>query len=303
MDALLHRFPVSGVETWLFLPPLVMFLVASLTSMSGVTGAFVLLPFNMSVLGYTGPGVTATNFVYNIVAIPLGIWRYVRSGRLSRALLVVLVVGTLPGVFLGYLLRVMVMPNPRSFRPFVGAVLCFLAVRVFQSVFSELRARREGTLVAPSFGQEDRLQSRIRGRRIEIELGSERYGCSVLPVLSLSLVVGVVGGAYGIGGGAVMAPFCIAVMRLPPQVVAGATLLSTWVTSVLGALVYALVELPGRATVPPDWLLGGLYGLGGMAGVYVGARLQGRVPAVLIKGVLGVVLVLVGGRYLLGAFL
>jgi len=96
-----------------------------------------------------------------------------------------------------------------------------------------------------------------------------------------------------------MAPFCIAVMRLPPLVVAGAALLSTWITSVVGALIYAFVPLAGTASASPDWLLGVLYGLGGMAGVYLGAHLQARVPAVAIKVVLGLALLFVSGRYLL----
>lgn len=307
MDWLRYTFPVSGVDTWIFLPPLVMFLIASATSMGGVTGAFILLPFNMSVLGYTGPGVTATNFVYNIVAIPLGVSRYIRAGHMAWGLLAVLVLGTLPGVFLGYVIRVTLMPDPAVFKPFVGAVLAYLAVRVFQGVLADWRARRVALVGA---GASDKAPlapeapvccitaSRLEGRVLVTRTEQGVYRCPLLPVAALSLVVGVVGGAYGIGGGAVMAPFCIAVLGLPPFVVAGAALLSTWVTSVLGATIYALAPLGGEVPASPDWLLGGLFGLGGMAGVYVGARLQGKVPASVVKIVLGLALVFVAGRYL-----
>jgi len=43
-------FPVSGVETWLWLPPLVAFFLSFFSSMVG-SGAFLLMPFHMSVLG------------------------------------------------------------------------------------------------------------------------------------------------------------------------------------------------------------------------------------------------------------
>jgi hypothetical protein len=301
MDFLLYRFPTSDVETYLWLPPLVMFLIASATSMGGVTGAFVLLPFNMSVLGYTAPGVSATNFVYNMVAIPLGVVRHVRQGHLAWGLFAVLAVGTLPGVFLGYWLRVTVLPEPAHFKPFVGLVLAYLAVRVFQGVWLDHRDRRQ-----PGGGASQLPTGRITGgrvtlREITVVTGDETYRCGVVPVFFLSLAVGVVGGAYGIGGGAIMAPFCIAVMRLPPFVVAGAALLSTWVTSVVGALFYALVPLGASGAAgaaSPDWLLGVLFGLGGMAGVYVGARLQSVVPARVVKVILGVALTFIAVRYL-----
>jgi uncharacterized membrane protein YfcA len=50
--------------------------------MGGISGAFLLLPFQMSVLGYTNPSVSATNQFYNVVATPGGVWRlYLDSGR------------------------------------------------------------------------------------------------------------------------------------------------------------------------------------------------------------------------------
>jgi len=299
MDSLIYHFQTSGVETWIFLPPLIMFLIASATSMGGVTGAFILLPFNMSVLGYTSPGVSATNFVYNIVAIPLGVWRHIRAGRMCWSLLVVLAVGTLPGVFLGYVIRIRFMPSPAVFKPFVGAVLAYLAFRVFQGVWADLVARRQGRDPEGCEAPARLERTQVTLREITAEVGGQTYRCSTAPVFALSVVVGVVGGAYGIGGGAVMAPFCIAVMRLPPFVVAGASLLSTWITSVVGALIYAFVPLAGSTHSSPDWLLGALYGVGGMLGVYVGARLQGRVSALAIKVVLGIALVFVAARYLL----
>jgi uncharacterized membrane protein YfcA len=70
MDALFVHFDVSGVDTWVFVPPLVAFVVSFFTSMGGISGAFLLLPFQVSFLRFTSPSVSATNFVFNIVAIP-----------------------------------------------------------------------------------------------------------------------------------------------------------------------------------------------------------------------------------------
>ena len=40
--ALWAHFPVSGVETWLWLPPLVAFVLSFFSSMVGISGAFLL---------------------------------------------------------------------------------------------------------------------------------------------------------------------------------------------------------------------------------------------------------------------
>ncbi|RME47061.1 MAG: sulfite exporter TauE/SafE family protein, partial [Chloroflexi bacterium] len=64
--------PVSGVDINPILPPLIAFGVSFLTSMGGVSGAFVLLPVQVSGFGFTSPAVSATNHLYNVVAIPGG---------------------------------------------------------------------------------------------------------------------------------------------------------------------------------------------------------------------------------------
>ena len=65
-------FPIADIEVALWIPPLVAFVISFFTSMGGVSGAFLLLPFQMSFLGYTAPSVSATNQLFNIVAIPSG---------------------------------------------------------------------------------------------------------------------------------------------------------------------------------------------------------------------------------------
>src|SRR5512135_920603 len=130
MESLYILFPVSGVKTWVFLPPIVALVVSTLTSMAGVSGAFILLPFQMSVLGFTSPAVSSTNFVYNIVAIPSGVYRYFKEGRMAWPLTWVVIIGTLPGVFIGYYLRVLYLPDPRAFKLFVGCVLLYIGTRL-----------------------------------------------------------------------------------------------------------------------------------------------------------------------------
>jgi len=46
----------------------------------------ILLPFQLVVLGLDGPAVSATTLLYSVIAMPAGIWRYRRAGRLSYPL-------------------------------------------------------------------------------------------------------------------------------------------------------------------------------------------------------------------------
>ena len=74
-DFLYITFPISGVETWVFVPPLIAFIVSFFTSMGGISGAFILLPFQMSVLNYTAPSVSDQTMRFSLTYrhTPLGI--------------------------------------------------------------------------------------------------------------------------------------------------------------------------------------------------------------------------------------
>src|SRR5512135_509478 len=135
MELFYMLFPVSGVKTYVFIPPLVALVVSFFTSMGGVSGAFLLLPFQMSFLNFTSPSVSATNFVFNIVAIPSGVYRYLKEGRMAWPLTWVVIAGTLPGVFIGYYLRVRYLPDPKTFKLFVGCVLLYIGVRLVKELF------------------------------------------------------------------------------------------------------------------------------------------------------------------------
>lgn len=119
-------FPVSGVEVHPLVPFVVAFVISFFTSMGGVSGAFLLLPFQVSVLGYSTPSVSGTNQVFNIVAIPSGVYRYIREGRMLWPLTWAVIIGTLPGVFIGAWFRIRFLPDPNEFKLFAGIIKTIL---------------------------------------------------------------------------------------------------------------------------------------------------------------------------------
>ncbi len=305
MSLLTYLFPVSGVETSLLLPPTVALVIAAFSSLGGVSGAFLLIPFQMSFLHYTAPSVSATNFVYNIVAIPSGLYRFIKEGRMLWPLASSIVLGTLPGILAGYFLRIHFLPDARRFKFFVGCVLLYVAIRVARQLFRTDgdQSHEEGNL--GGMGSGDGRAVRIISTsftRTEYEFRGVRYVFSAGVVLTVSFVVGIIGGVYGIGGGAIMAPFCVSVLHLPVHTVAGAALMGTFVASLAGVGFYSLLPAPGAVSTSPDWLLGLLFGVGGLAGIYVGSRLQKHVPEPFIKGILGAATLFVALRYILAYF-
>jgi len=56
------------------------FVIAAVSAPAGVSGAVLLLPFQVSVLGTPSPSVTPTNLLYNAVATPGALYRYWRQG-------------------------------------------------------------------------------------------------------------------------------------------------------------------------------------------------------------------------------
>ena len=103
-------------------------LIAFVTTPAGVSGAVLLLPVQVSVLGVPSPSVTPTNLLFNVAAIPGGLLRFGREGRLFGPLTWLLVAGTLPGVVAGAVIRVELLPGDRATAIVAAAVLLPLGV-------------------------------------------------------------------------------------------------------------------------------------------------------------------------------
>jgi len=306
-------FSTAGIETAFWIPPVVAFAVSFFTSMGGVSGAFLLLPFQMSFLGYTNPSVSATNQVFNVVAIPSGGYRYWREGRMVWPLTWIVIVGTLPGVFIGAMVRVTYLPNPKHFKLFVAAVLLYIGTKMIR----DLLKKTTGT--SSQANSEKRFQEMVKSRsskivraatmthfnlkRLGFSFYDESFDVSLWGIFILSLIVGIVGGIYGIGGGSIIAPFFVTFFGLPVYIVAGATLMGTFVTSVAGVVFYQTISpFYPHLSVAPDWMLGILFGVGGMAGMYLGARCQKFVPAKAIKWMLSGIIIFTAAKYILEFF-
>ena len=243
------------------------FVIAVLATPAGISGAVLLLPFQVSVLGTPSPAVTPTNLLYNVVAAPGALYRYWRQGQTGGRLTIVLITGTLPGVIAGSVIRVELLPGAHVFDLIVGLVLLPLGACLTVS-----RSR-------PQAG------------------GARTVRIPPPALILIAAAVGCVGGIYGIGGGSILAPVLIGTGR-PPSQVAPAALGSTFVTSIAGVVTFTILAAHQHGPVAPDWPTGIALGIGGLAGGYTGARIQSRLPDALIRRLVGILVLAIGARYL-----
>jgi uncharacterized protein len=248
------------------------YVIAVLATPAGISGAVLLLPFQVSVLGTPSPAVTPTNLLYNVVATPGGLYRYWRQQQTGGRLALVLIAGTLPGVIAGSVIRVELLPGPGVFDLVVAAVLVPLG--------SWIAVTSPGPPAWPGHpGQ------------------PTRAGVPAPVLVVLAAAVGCVGGIYGIGGGSILAPILVGTGRRPAEV-APAALAATFVTSLAGVITFTILAAQRHVPAAPDWPTGAALGLGGLAGAYTGARVQSRLPDRLIRPVMGVLVAAIGVRYL-----
>ena len=242
----------------------VAFCLAVLTTPVGVSGAVFLVPFQISVVQTPSPAVTPTNLIYNLVAIPGALLRFHRERRLGGPLTRLLVLGTLPGVLAGAAIRVWLLGGGEEYLIVVAALL--IPLGAWLALAQPLR---------PAAPPDERRRRQI---------------------LVISLLVGTVGGIYGIGGGSILAPILVG-FGFSVVEVAPAALTATFLTSLAGVLAYALISLGASGDIAPEWTLGLGMGIGGLAGAYLGARLQSRLPEALLRRGLGVLALALGVRY------
>ena len=252
------------MSTDVALGAVIAFCVAVFTTPVGVSGAVFLVPVQISVLHTPSPAVTPTNLIYNLIAIPGALLRFHREDRLAGPLTRLLVLGTLPGVVAGAVIRVELLDQAQAFLLVVAAVLIPLGAWL--------------AIAAPAAP----ASAPDRNRRRQITI--------------LALAVGTVGGIYGIGGGSILGPILVG-FGFSVFEVAPAALTATFLTSIAGVLTYALLSIGGSGDIAPDWALGVGMGIGGLAGAYLGVRLQTQLPEQLLRRGLGVLALALGLRY------
>ncbi|WP_069807557.1 sulfite exporter TauE/SafE family protein [Vulcanisaeta thermophila] len=253
------------------------FVISFIASQGGISGAFLMVPIQIYVLGTGMPVVSSTNYLYNIIGIPLAIYRYIREGRLLRPLFLSLAIPTCIGAVLGSYIRVVRLYSYESFRYIVAFVLLALSINLLITL-PRFRGNVNVKLLESSW------------YRISLRYDDSGTTCSFSPVKTLwvPFLVGIVSGMYGIGGAAFLSPILMGVYGLPAYITTGSTLASDLVVSMVTAGTYTVLG------VAPNLLIGIPMGIGGLMGMYLGTRVQRRIPERIVRLIVSLVSLITG---------
>ena len=283
--------------------------------MAGISGAFLLLPFQFSVLGFTSPAVSSTNLVYNIIGIPSGVYNYIKDKKMAWPLVWVIISGTIPGILAGVIIRVYYLPDKHRFQIFAGAVLLYLAIKLVFDLMKNISKKEHNSKNLKYINTKEEIKKLKKNNskkaniqtiefsisKYSFKFNNIKYTFNPIVLFCITLIIGIVAGIYGVGGGAFIAPLLVAIFGLPVYVIAGACLLGTFFSSIVGILIFYiifLVDPVSNAHITPDWLLGSFFGIGGFLGMYFGAKVQKYIPALFIKALLACCILFLSIKYL-----
>ncbi|MFV1998435.1 MAG: sulfite exporter TauE/SafE family protein [Acidiferrobacterales bacterium] len=297
-------FETAGVTLPVWLPILWGVLVGLVFSTVGAAGGILASVGLISVMGVLDPNLVkpmaqTLTLVTPLVAVP----GYYRQRRVVVSLAVILGAGGILGAIIGSTLSVTYLADLKTFRPVFGVLVLAIALQIIWRLFrysrnSGTRAERaaaafEGLVHdggAPSAIGVKHL--RYLFRCISFEFGGERFSYQPWVPFLTGAGIAVVSSALGVGGGFLLVPFMTMLLGLPMFIVAGTAALAIAVSSVTSIANYM------RLGIELDIPLLLLLLAGTIVGAWVGPRLSRYLQERWLQGILGLVLLLIGLRYL-----
>ena len=152
-----------------------------------------------------------------------------------------------------------------------------------------LRAARGGTTAAR------RVQHTwMHGLPFKMRFRESRLYISVIPPLAIGMFVGVLSAIMGVGGGFVIVPAMIYLLRMPTNVVMGTSLFQIIIVTA------ATTILQATTNFSVDIMLAGLLIVGGVVGAQFGVRVGARLKGEQLRLLLALLVLAVAARLLVG---
>lgn len=115
---------------------------------------------------------------------------------------------------------------------------------------------------------------------------------SIIPPLGLGFIIGALAAIMGIGGGFILIPAMIYLLRMPTNVVIGTSLFQVLIVASL------IVIMQSTATQTVDLVLAGLLMLGGVIGAQMGVRIGAGLKSEHLRALLGLMLLVASAKFL-----
>lgn len=261
--------------------------VGFLSGMFGVGGGFLMTP--LLIFYNIPPAVAVATEANQIVASSFsGALAHFRRGSLDIKLGVMLLVGGIAGSVVGVALFSSLRASGQL--DFIISILYvgFLGVigslMVLESVNAIRKARRKtDDTPAPLPPQENWITNLPLKMRFE---QSQLY-LSVIPVIGLGFLVGILASIMGVGGGFILVPAMIYLLRVPTNVVIGTSLFQIMFVTMFTTIAQSATN----QTV--DVVLAFILMVGGVIGAQFGARAGQKLKGEQLRALLGLIVLAV----------
>ena len=265
--------------------------VGFLSGLFGVGGGFLLTP--LLIFSGIPPAVAVASTTAQVVAssfsAALSYWRRrLIDFKLAGVLVVAGVIGSSIGVTIFTLLRrsgQLDLIISVCYVTFLGLVGGLMLTESLRAIIDAKRGRPAPLRRPGQHGWMHRLPFKMRFKR-------SRLYVSVVPILVIGTGIGILGSLLGIGGGFILVPALIYILRVPTSVVVGTSLIQ-----MIGTMAVAtLLQAANNHSV--DGVLALILMVGGVIGAQFGARLGARLGGEQLRAMLALLVLAVGIRFL-----
>ncbi|HTJ59475.1 MAG TPA: sulfite exporter TauE/SafE family protein [Devosiaceae bacterium] len=255
--------PIAALSVNLFFLVGIGAAVGFLSGLFGVGGGFLLTP--LLIFSGVPPSVAVASVTGQVAAASTsGALSYWRRGGIDFHLALYLILSSLIGVLGGVAtFSALRAAGQLDLVISVGYLLVLGAVGIImmnEAVRAMLK-RRAGVLPEKLASQHNWMH----GLPLRIRFKRSKLYISVLPVLAIGVVIGFLGSLLGIGGGFIVVPALVYLLRVPGSVVVGTTLLQ------MVAMMAATIILQSVQSQSVDILLAFCLMVGGTIGAQFGA--------------------------------
>lgn len=270
--------------------------VGFLSGMFGVGGGFLMTP--LLIFAGIPPAVAVATEANQIVASSVsGALVHWRRRAVDVKMGVVLLIGGVLGSFLGVwifsLLRSLGQVDlliSLCYVVFLGAIGALMLIESLGAI----RRSRQGK---PSTARRPGQHSWVHGLPFKTRFRSSKLYISVIPPLAIGATVGILAAIMGVGGGFIMVPAMIYLLRMPTNVVVGTSLFQIIFVTGLVTILHSVQN----QTV--DVVLALLLLAGGVIGAQFGARAGQKLNGEQLRALLALMVLAVCVRLALGLLL
>ncbi len=288
--------PIAGNAVNLFLLLGMGGLVGLLSGLFGVGGGFLMTPL-LIMMGIQPTIAAASDSNQIVAASASGTYAHAKAGSVDFKMGILLLVGGVTGGSLGVLL-IKVLRELGQADLFINATYVVMlggigGYMLYDSI-GELRGKTRAAVAQVRPSAYARM---IQSLPFRTEFTRSKVTHSALMPLLLGLLVGVLSAIMGVGGGFIMVPVMIYLLRMPMHVVVGTSLFQILFTCANVTVLQAMVN----HTV--DFVLALILLVGSVLGAQVGARINKYLKAEQLKILMAIIVLLVMVKMLMGFLL